>query len=72
MTRKCALTKRDLVCSMIMLSVNATPMTLLAIDPQCNCEKQEYWDSHSITKVICDTSTIIANVRVLLKETFST
>ena len=62
--------KRDLVCSMITISENAAPMTLLAMDPQCNRKKQEYQDFHSITVMICDTSTISANVGVLLKETF--
>ena len=39
-TRRCTLT-RDLVCSMIMISENATPMTTMN-DPQCKCKKQEY------------------------------
>ena len=69
--RECTLTKEDLVCSMIMISENAAPMTLMVMDPQCNCEKQEYPVLHSITIVICDTSMISANVVVLLKETFS-
>ena len=50
-----------------MISENATPMTILVMDLQCNCEKQEYQDLHSLTVVICDTSMISANVRVLLK-----
>ena len=70
-TGECTLTKRDLVCSMITRSKNATPMTLLVMDPQCNFEKQEYQDFHSITVVICNTNTISVNVGVLLKETFS-
>ena len=71
-TRECTITK-DLVCSMITISENATPMTILAMDPQFNCEKQEYQDFNSLLLilVICDTSTISAKVRVLLKETFS-
>ena len=42
------------------------------MDPHCNCEEQEYQDLFFIPKtvVICDTSTISANVRILLKETF--
>ena len=70
-TRECTLTKKDLVCSMIMISENATPMALLVMDPWCICEKQEYQDFHSLTVVIYNTSTISANVSVLLKETFS-
>ena len=42
------LQKRNLVCSMIMISENATLVTLLAMDPQCNCKKQEYQDFYSI------------------------
>ena len=38
----CTLHKKDLVCSMITISENATPMTVLEMDSQCNCEKQEY------------------------------
>ena len=66
--REFTLYKRDLVCSMIMISENAAPVTSLAKDPWCNCKKQEYHDFHSITVVICDTSMISANVRVLLKR----
>ena len=67
-TRECSLTKRNLVCSMITISENAAPKTILVMDPQCSCEKQEYQDFYSITVVICDTSMISANVRVLLKR----
>ena len=63
--------KRDLVCSMIMISENAAQMTILVMDPWCDCKKQEFQDFHSLTILICDTSMISANVRVLLKETFS-
>ena len=63
--------KKELACSMITISENAAPKTILVMDPQCNCKKQEYQDFHSITIVICDTSTICVNVGVLLKETFS-
>ena len=69
-TRECTLTKRNLVCSMIMISENATLKTILLMDPQCNCENQEYQDFHSIIIVICDTSIVSVNVGVLLKETF--
>ena len=69
-TRECTLTK-DLICSMITNSENAAEMTTVQMDPQCNCEKQEYQDFHSLILVICDTSTISAKVRVLLKETLS-
>ena len=69
-TRECTLTK-DLVCSMITISENATQMTMLAMDPWCNCEKQQYQDFHSLILVICDTIMISAKVGVLLKETFS-
>ena len=69
-TRECTLTK-DLVCSMIMISENATPMTTMDMDPQCDCKKQEYQDFHSLTLVICNTSTISVRVEVLLEETFS-
>ena len=41
MARKCTLKNRDLVCSMITISESAAPKTLLAMDPQCNCEKQD-------------------------------
>ena len=44
MVRECTHTKRDLVCSMIMISENATPKTILVMVPQCSCEKQEYQD----------------------------
>ena len=43
-TRECTLTRRNLVCSMITISENATPKTILVMDPWCNCEKQEYQD----------------------------
>ena len=68
--RECTLTK-DLVCSMITISENAAPMTTMKMNPQCNCEKQEYQDFHSLILVICNTSTISVKVGVLLKETFS-
>ena len=60
--------KRDLVCTMITISENAAPITILAMDPWCNNEKQEYQDFHSLTIVICNTSMISVNVRVLLKK----
>ena len=41
------------------------------MDPQCNCEKQEYQDFYSLTLMICDASTISEKVKVLLEETFS-
>ena len=66
----CILTKRDLVCSMVTVSENATLMTILVMDPQCKCEKQEYNNFHSLKIVICDTSTISVNAGVLLKESF--
>ena len=71
-TRECTLTK-DLVCCMIMLSENATPMTAMEMDPHCNYEKQEYPDFHSLTLVICNTCKISAVVkfRILPEETFS-
>ena len=69
-TRECTLTTRNLVCSMITISQNATPKTILVMDPWCNCKKQEYQDFHSITVVICNTSMINANVRALLKRHF--
>ena len=65
------LQKGNLVCSMITISENAAQKTTLVMDPWCNCEKQEYQDFHSLTMVICDTTTISANARGLLKETFS-
>ena len=68
--RECTLTK-DLVCNMIMIIENAAPMTTMEMDPQCNCDKQEYQDFHSLTLVICDTSMTSAKVGVLLKEIFS-
>ena len=55
---------------MIMISENAAPMTAMEMDPQYNCEKQEYQDFHSLTLVVCNTSTISAKVGVLLKELF--
>ena len=66
-TRECTLTT-DLVCSMIAISENATLVTIMKMNPQCSYEKQEYQDFHSLTLVICDTSTISAKVRVLLRE----
>ena len=63
------LQKGNLACSMIMISENATPLILLRL-----------WILSAIvrnkttrifipkTTVICDTSTISVNVRVLLKE----
>ena len=48
--RDCILTNRDLACSIITISENATPKNLLMVMyPQCNCEKQEYQVFHSIT-----------------------
>ena len=64
-------TKWDFVCGIITMSKNAAPMTILAMDPQCNCKMQEYQDFHSLTMVICDTSMISVNVRVLLREILS-
>ena len=69
-TKECTLTK-DLVCSMITISENATPITRIEMDPMCNCEKQDYQDFHSLMIMIWDTSTISVKVGVLLKETFS-
>ena len=43
-TRECTLTKLDFICGIITISENAIPMTILAMDPWCNCEKQEYQD----------------------------
>ena len=62
--------KKDLVSGMIMISENATPMTTIEMDLQCNCEKQEYQGFYSLTIVICNTSMISVNVRVLLKRHF--
>ena len=46
-----ALYKRDLVCSMILISENATPKTLhMEMNLWCNCKKQEYQVFHSITR----------------------
>ena len=56
---------------MVMISENAAPMTTIKMDAQCNCEKQEYQDFHSLTIVICDTSMFSVNVRILLMDTFS-
>ena len=68
----CSLTKRDLVCSKITISENATPKNLhLVMNPQCNCEKQEYQEFHSRTMMICNTSTISVNIGVSLNEVFS-
>ena len=53
---------------MIKISENASPMTMLAMDPQCTCKKQEHQDFHSLTLVICDTSKISANVRGIAKR----
>ena len=72
--RECTLkNKRDLVCSKITSSENATSKNLLqsVMNPQCNCEKQEYQKFHSITTMIYSTSTISANVGVSLKKAFS-
>ena len=69
-TRESTLTK-DLVCNMVTISENVTSMMTMEMDPQCKCEKQEYQDFHSLILVICDTITISAKVKVLLKETFS-
>ena len=69
-TRECTLTK-DVVCSMITISEDTITMATMEMDPWCNCKKQEYQDFHSLTLVICDTSTIGAKVEVLLEETFS-
>ena len=44
MVRECTQIKRDLVCSMITISENATPKSTLVVDPWCNCKKQEYQD----------------------------
>ena len=70
--RECTLIKRDLVCSIITSSENATPKKLLQLvmDSQCNCEKQEYQEFHSIMTMIYSTSMISANVGVSLKEIF--
>ena len=46
--RECTLTK-DLVCSMFTISENAAPMATMEMDPQCNCEQQEYQDFYSLT-----------------------
>ena len=61
--------KKNLVCSRITISENATPKNLsLAMNPWCNCKKQEYQVFHSIIIVICSTSTISVNAGVLLKR----
>ena len=64
--------KRDLVCSIITSSENATPKKLLQLvmDPWCNCKKQEYQEFHSITKIIYSISMISANVAESLKKAF--
>ena len=59
--------KRDVACSIILISENAAPNNFSSVmDPQCNFKKQEYQEFHSITVVICNTSIISANVGVLL------
>ena len=64
--------KRDLVCSIIMISENAAPKNLqLAMDPWCNYKKQKYQEFHSRTMMICSTITISANVGGSLKGAFS-
>ena len=46
----CTLKKRDMICSMIMISENATPKNLhLERNLGCNYKKQEYQVCHSIT-----------------------
>ena len=68
-TRECTLTK-DLVCSMMMISENAAPMTTMEIDPQCNCEKQEYQDFHSLILVTHNTSTISEGWSIAIRDIF--
>ena len=41
---ECTLIKRNLACSLMTISENATLKTILVMDSQCNCEKQEYRD----------------------------
>ena len=72
MARECTLTEKNLACSMITVSENATPLTLL-----------RYWILSAIVRnkstriyipktiVICNTSMISVKVKVLLKEMFS-
>ena len=71
--RGCTLTKRNLVCSMITVSENATPMTLIQGNGASVQLREGRVPGFFIPKtvVICDTSMISANGGVLLKETFS-
>ena len=69
-TRECTLTK-DLVCSMIMISKNATPMTTMKWILSAIVRSKSIRTFHFLALVICDTSMISVKVKVLLKETFS-
>ena len=70
--RNCTLTKEDVVCSIITIRENATPKNLqLVMNPQFNCEKQEYEEFHFRTMMIWNNSTISVNVRVSLNKAFS-
>ena len=55
-----------MVCGMITISENVT--IVWVNDPWHNCDKQECQGFSFLHKVICDTSTISANSRVLLVE----
>ena len=57
---------KEMACSMIMISENATPGNLQRINLQCNCEKQEY--QAVILQVICSTNTISVNPGVSHKR----
>ena len=56
---------RKLVCSMIMISENATPKTLQKMNLWHNCKKQECHDI--ILQVICNTNMISVNAGVSQK-----
>ena len=62
--------KRNLACSIIMISENAAPMTLLQYNGSL-AQLQEArvpGSSFPITVVICDASTISANVKSITKR----
>ena len=71
--RECTLTKGNLACSMITMSENAAPKTLLQGNGSLVQLQEGRVPGFSFLKtvVICNTSMISVNVRVLLKETFS-
>ena len=62
---------KDLVCSMIMISENATLMTIMKWILGTIVRSKSIRIFHFLTLVICDTSMISAKVKVLLKEIFS-